>query len=82
MSETGFLDDRLHIDWPPGQDAKTHDRHVLMVDMKLHAERSADIRGYDADARLGNAVVAAIDVLKLIGRLCSMMDSQLGFAKS
>ena len=58
-------------------DAEADHGHVLVVHVKLHAKRTADIGRDHPHAGFWNAVMARIDVLELIGRLRRMMHRQL-----
>nr|WP_246788795.1 hypothetical protein [Bradyrhizobium sp. CIR48] len=61
---------------PAEQDRETDHRHVLVIDMQLHAEGAADVGRDDADAGFRNVVVARIEVLKLIRGLRAVMHGE------
>ena len=72
---------RHELDRPPAEHAQAHDRHVLVIDMQLHAEGAADIGSHDAHARFRDTVMARIEVLELVGRLRRVMDRELALAR-
>ena len=79
MSETNELDAVGDVFHRTAQhDAEADHRHVLVIDMQLHPERAADIGRDHPHAGFGNAVMARIDVLELIGRLRRVMHGQRG----
>ena len=58
------------------QDREADHGHVLVIDMQLHPEGAADIGRDHANAGLRDAVVARIEVLELIRRLCRVMHGE------
>lgn len=58
------------------QDRKADHRHVLVIDVQLHPEGAADVGGDDADAGFRDAIMARIEVLKLVRRLGAVMHRE------
>ncbi|MHC2348643.1 hypothetical protein ACVMIL_009853 [Bradyrhizobium barranii subsp. barranii] len=58
------------------QNREADHRHVLVIDMQLHPERAADVGRDHANAGLGDAVVARIEILELVGRLRRVMHGE------
>ena len=61
--------------------AERHGGHVLVIDMQLHAERTADIGSDHPDIGFRDSEMPGIDVLKLIRRLGCVMRGQPHFVR-